>query len=304
VSALEDEDLRDFYADGYHRLTGRLTGWHSRAWAEDLVQDALLRAWERARDGEDLQSLLAWVTTVATNLARSQLRRQQAEQRALQRLIVSRPEWVVGRVEGADQGSLDVADLLATLPARQRQVMALRYVADLDHVSIAELLGIDVGTVKSTLSRGRRAVERALATQGPRSASREERVTTIKHWMLTGAAPQDYEFGVSAELRQGARVAVLRSRTEQPRDFGAICQVISAEEYRGRRVRLSADLEAVDVTGWAGLWLRVDGDGAQQPLAFDNMQERALKRTTDWQRHAIVLDVAPEADAVFLGALA
>jgi DNA-directed RNA polymerase specialized sigma24 family protein len=48
VRATDEDALRDFYADAYQRLTGRLADWHSREWAEDLVQEALLKAWERA----------------------------------------------------------------------------------------------------------------------------------------------------------------------------------------------------------------------------------------------------------------
>lgn len=303
VGSLDEDALREFYADGYRRLTGRLAGWHSRAWAEDLVQDALLRAWERAREGDEPASLPAWVTTVATNLARSGLRRQQAEQRALQRLLVSRPEWLMGRVDGPEHPAGDVADLLAGLPPRQQQVLALRYVADLDHASIAELLGVDVGTVKSTLSRGRRAVERALPERDRPPTPKETTVTRIKHWMMTGAAPHDYELGLDGERHEGARVALLRAQVERPQGFGGICQVISADDYRGRRVRFAARLRASDVTDWAGLWMRVDGSRSQEPLAFDNMEDRPLRGSTGWERVAIVLDVAPEAEAIYLGAL-
>jgi RNA polymerase sigma factor (sigma-70 family) len=303
VRATDEDALRDFYADAYQRLTGRLADWHSREWAEDLVQEALLKAWERASCGENPASLPAWVTTVATNLARSQLRRQRAELRAFQRLLSTRPAWLVGRVDGPDQVADEVVDLLAGLPARQREVLALRYIADLDITSIASLIGIDEGTVKSTLSRGRRAVERTLPARQRSITTKEEAVAKIKHWTMTGAAPHDYELVLADELHEGGRVAVLRSKVKSPRDFGAICQVISAEDYRSRRIRFSARMRAVNVGGWAGLWMRVDGRHVQEPLAFDNMEERSLRGTTDWQPHVIVLDVAPEAEAIYLGAL-
>jgi DNA-directed RNA polymerase specialized sigma24 family protein len=44
---LDEQALRAFFAGGYDRLVGRLDGWQRRAWAEDLVQEALVRARER-----------------------------------------------------------------------------------------------------------------------------------------------------------------------------------------------------------------------------------------------------------------
>jgi RNA polymerase sigma factor (sigma-70 family) len=51
---------------------------------------------------------------------------------------------------------------LSQLPRRQREVIVLRYWADLSEAQIAETLGISTGTVKSTASRGLRALEAAL----------------------------------------------------------------------------------------------------------------------------------------------
>ena len=58
------------------------------------------------------------------------------------------------------------------------------------------------------------------------------------------------------------------------------------------------------VNDWAGVWLRVDGpvEGNQPKiLAFDNMQDRPIKGTTDWARVEIVLDVPREAKDMAFG---
>jgi RNA polymerase sigma factor (sigma-70 family) len=305
VRPLDEYELRAFFNDGYDRLVGRLDGWYCQPWAEDLVQEALLRAWERARRGEAVISLHAWVTTVATNLARSQLRRQQAERRAMARLLGAWPQWLVGQAGAADlvDDHVDeVRELLAGLPRRQREVLVLHYVADLDVASIAKLLGISVGTVKSSLSRGRQAIVRTVRAPAPATTAKEKAVMMgLKYWRV---APSDYEFGLAEGTFEGRRVASLRSTVKPARDFGACRQEIAADDYRGKRVRFAAALKAVDVTnGWAGLWLRVDGAQRGAPLAFDNMEDRAVKGTTGWQRHAIVLDVALEAELVVFGAL-
>jgi hypothetical protein len=74
--------------------------------------------------------------------------------------------------------------------------------------------------------------------------------------------------------------------------------------FRGKRIRFSAYAKSAKVTGWAGLWMRVDGDGkAHEVLAFDNMQGRPIEGTTDWKHYEIVLDVAEESKAIAFGVL-
>jgi hypothetical protein len=222
------------------------------------------------------------------------------------RLLGAWPEWLVGQAGAAadlvDDHLDELRELLAGLPRRQREVLVLHYVADLDVASIAKLLGISVGTVKSSLSRGRQAIVRTVRAPAPATTAKEEAVTMgLKYWRV---APSDYEFGLAEGTFEGRRVASLRSTVKPARDFGACRQEIAADDYRGKRIRFAAALKTVDVTnGWAGLWLRVDGAQRGTTLAFDNMEDRAVKGTTGWQRHAIVLDVAPEAESVVFGAL-
>ena len=101
--------------------------------------------------------------------------------------------------------------------------------------------------------------------------------------------------GVDREVAHGGHASVsIRSIVAEPKGFRAVTQLIKADAYRGKRVRLSGYLKTRDVSGgWAGLWLRVDGPDAKR-LAIDNMGSRRVIGTTDWSRHAVVLDV-PEA---------
>jgi hypothetical protein len=108
---------------------------------------------------------------------------------------------------------------------------------------------------------------------------REEVVVAmgLQHWWKTGAAPNDYEFGLSDESFEGQPVAYLRSIVQQARSFGAFCQTIAAEDYRGKRIRFSAALKANNLTdGWGGLWLRIDGPRLDETLAIDTMEDRPL----------------------------
>jgi hypothetical protein len=100
---------------------------------------------------------------------------------------------------------------------------------------------------------------------------------------------------------EGARAAHVRSRVEQPSGYGTFMQMFRADDYRGKRVRYSAVVRTKDVQGWAGLFMRVDGRDAGHPLAFDNMQTRALVGNTPCQRHEVVLDVPRQANFIALG---
>jgi|GEM_PF-843184 len=125
---------------------------------------------------------------------------------------------------------------------------------------------------------------------------------------LQGAAPQDYEAAIVTEPGRG-NVARLSAAVPEPTGFGTLMQEVQADAYRGRRVRLSADIrtgELGDLIGAAGnagaafLWLRVDGQGSA--MAFDNMGDRGgIPRASDWQRHSLVLDVPDGADGLAYG---
>jgi hypothetical protein len=128
-------------------------------------------------------------------------------------------------------------------------------------------------------------------------------VMGLQHWWKTGAAPNDYEFGLAEERFEGQPVAYLRSIVQQARSFGAFCQTIAAEDYCGKRIRFSATLKANNLTdGWGGLWLRIDGPRLDETLAIDTMEDRPLVGTTGWQQHALVLDVAAAATTISFGA--
>lgn len=128
--------------------------------AEDAVQEALARAWERSERGQDIGSLPAWVTTVARNLLRDRFRRLLVERRA-RRDLLDRQD--ARSAIGDTERRADVARALAALPRRQREVAVYHYFLDLPVAEIASLLGIPEGSVKSALHRARHGLAGALA---------------------------------------------------------------------------------------------------------------------------------------------
>src|SRR5262245_66275769 len=109
--------LREFLHTAYPRLVAAVAlVCGSRPAAEDAVQEALLRAWERSEKGEEIESLNAWVTTVALNLARSGLRRLRSERAAKARL-----RQPPGGDDAVDtERSVDVEEAVLWVPRGQR----------------------------------------------------------------------------------------------------------------------------------------------------------------------------------------
>src|SRR5213594_2754877 len=91
---LDELTIRAFLATEYPRLVaGVALACGSRAAAEDAVQEAVARAWERSERGEQIESLRAWVMKVSINLVRSGFRRMLAERRARERMAARRAEF-------------------------------------------------------------------------------------------------------------------------------------------------------------------------------------------------------------------
>ena len=158
------EEHRDFLWGYCYRLTG------SAADAEDLVQEAFVRAMERPPDDTD-RPWRPWLVRVATNLRRDAWRRQKV--RAYQGPWLPSPietggPWAAPAAAGLDDvegryetlESISFAFLLAleALTPRQRAVLLLRDVYDYSLQETAAALGLSVANVKTTLHRARRAM--------------------------------------------------------------------------------------------------------------------------------------------------
>jgi len=154
---VDETEIRLFLRESYPRLLGAValvTG--DLATAEDAVQEALVRAWERSERGERIEVLERWVAAVAMNLSRSRLRRLRVERLARPRLVAA------ATTDGPSSDATDVRGSLAALPRRQREATVLRYYLDLSTAEIADLMKTSEGTVKSQLSKARAHLAHAL----------------------------------------------------------------------------------------------------------------------------------------------
>ena len=122
-------------------------------------------------------------------------------------------------------------------------------------------------------------------------------------WFLAGSQPKSYETGIDyTVMRSGKPSAFLKSSvTEAIKGFGTLMQSFAADNYKGKRIRFTASVKSLDVKDWSGLWMRVDK--GRDSVAFDNMQDRAIKGTTEWKEYSIVLDVRNDATGISFGIL-
>jgi RNA polymerase sigma-70 factor (sigma-E family) len=131
---------------GLLRSAWLLTGdWHR---AEDLVQTVLARVygrWKRVRDDAPQAYLRRMMVTTYLNWWRRRWRGEVA--------FEVLPEHPSGDLYSGSDLRIALAEMLASLPRRQRAVLMLRFHADLTEAQTAQAMGISVGTVKSYTAR-------------------------------------------------------------------------------------------------------------------------------------------------------
>lgn len=142
----------------------RLTG--SRSDAEDLVQEAVMRAWAFWDRFEPGTNARAWMHRILMNTFINGYRRKKREREMLAevgRAEHRRPWWrdEVRRTQ-KDGVSDEVEAALASLPEDFRTVVLLVDYNELSYKEVAEVIGCPIGTVMSRLHRARRALKRRL----------------------------------------------------------------------------------------------------------------------------------------------
>jgi RNA polymerase sigma-70 factor (ECF subfamily) len=150
---MTEDEFDAFYASAFPRLVGQLfamTGDHGEA--QDVVQEAFVRAWDRRSDFLADEAPEAWIRTVATRLAVSRWRRA----RRWLELVRRTPPQAHTPGPGPEHAAL--VEALRQLPEAQRIAIVLHHLCDLSVEQVASETGAPVGTVKARLSRGRAAL--------------------------------------------------------------------------------------------------------------------------------------------------
>ncbi len=100
----------------------------------------------------------------------------------------------------------------------------------------------------------------------------------------------------------GGRWAVrIERKDDSPSAFTALSKTIPVD-FAGMKLELRGFLRTENVSDFTGLWMRQDDDGGS--VAFDNMQRRRLKGTTEWAEYSIVLPLNAAAKRLTFGVLA
>jgi AraC-like DNA-binding protein len=127
----------------------------------------------------------------------------------------------------------------------------------------------------------------------------------VKGWIFTGTAPEKYKFEMDNKIyHMGSRSATICSIGEEfsYEDYSSIMQQISAKNFMGKRMRFSGFVKTEAVEEWCGVWMRLD-TAQGVTIKIDNMQNRPIKGTTEWNYYYCVMDIPQEAAVINIGVL-
>jgi RNA polymerase sigma-70 factor (sigma-E family) len=121
--------------------------------APDIVQDCYEAVWRLQPDVGDLEHFVAYLRKAVINRSRSRLRRLRTVRRFLAQARPPADAPPADRALLVEERHRELLDHIDRLPARQREVIVLRYYAGLSEAAAAAALGVSVGTVKSSAHR-------------------------------------------------------------------------------------------------------------------------------------------------------
>ena len=149
------------HAPRIHALASSVVGPGS---ADDVVQEVFLSVHKHLKTFRGEAQFSTWLHRVALNACYALLRKRQPD--ALEHV----PEPVSAASPARNSENIQLRETLSwamrQLPQDQREAVALRELSGLDYAAIAEIVGAEVGTVKSRIARGRAALRALLLTRG------------------------------------------------------------------------------------------------------------------------------------------
>ncbi len=141
---------------------------HDRALAEEVLQDVMLAAWEHAAGFRGESKVRTWLLTIARHRAINAQRRAMPEYVPLDEDSFSADTTPLEKVERKNQRqTLQAA--IRQLPPFHQEILVLVFYQQLSGAEVAEVLGINVGTVKSRLHRAKEMLRRTLQSMGESS---------------------------------------------------------------------------------------------------------------------------------------
>ena len=151
---------------------------HNPALADDLVQDAMVKALKNTRQLKDTAAIKSWLSKILANCWYDYLRSTRKT------VDLDNLPYEETSSEGDEHEQQDIVSrvraMIATLPVGQRQVITLVDLAGFSYIEIAGILDIPVGTVMSRISRARKALKAKLADYDPRHEILRAKIRRVK----------------------------------------------------------------------------------------------------------------------------
>jgi RNA polymerase sigma-70 factor (ECF subfamily) len=151
---------------------------HNPALADDLVQDAMVKALKNARQLKDAAAIKGWLSKILANCWYDHLRRTR------ETVDLDNLPYEETASSGDEHEQQDIVSrvraMIAELPVGQRQVITLVDLAGFSYAEISHILDIPVGTVMSRISRARKALKAKLADYDPRQDILRAKIRRIK----------------------------------------------------------------------------------------------------------------------------
>ncbi len=114
-----------------------------------------------------------------------------------------------------------------------------------------------------------------------------------------GGGPPGTIFADDKIVHRGKWSARIERNAQSPQNFSTITNMVPMD-FKGKTIELRGFIRTQEVSGFVGLWMREDGNTT---LAFDNMESRQLKGTTEWAEYSIVLPLREGAKQLYFGFL-
>ena len=128
--------------------------------------------------------------------------------------------------------------------------------------------------------------------------------TVPGHWSVDGIFLHNYEVGVDRTVAHtGQASGYVRSAVREPKVLWGHCSLMQrfrADDYRGRRLRMTAYVRTEAVEDLAVLWIRAENRGGRV-LKLENLFDRRLRGTKSWQKITVEVDVPSESARIEFG---
>ena len=132
--------------------------------AKDIVQEVFIRVWNGRQQMAQVQNWEAWCMRITKNLSLDRIRLLKGKQTLPLEETFDLHHHALTPLESAEMGESmnKIAQMIATLPDKQRQIIHLRDVEGYSYQEICEILELDMNQVKVNLFRARNAVREKL----------------------------------------------------------------------------------------------------------------------------------------------